>query len=349
MFFVRCAVIDCRETGFGTGLEGMLTRLQRERERARPLPRSSNQVGGQGDNGALMSHSGAPNHTATDGRYTPRVPENENMHSYHSQNGILEDNKASRSSTNDAWRTWTLDKGGFSDFQAAEVHPSDSKEIFKHDDLDTALVQDVVHRPSNGVAVNDYPSDGVDSERDEIHSRLQNLELDLSAALKTIRSRFDNVLSDMSNGDGANVLNQLSDDLEFEETKVMQAQEELRSIRAKIAVLEGKMALEIIERDKIIEEKQRRLDEVEKALSELRTVYIEWPNPASEVLLTGSFDGWTLQRRMERSESGVFSLNLRLYPGRYEIKFIVDGVWMNDPLRPTLNNHGHENNLLVVT
>jgi hypothetical protein len=51
----------------------------------------------------------------------------------------------------------------------------------------------------------------------------------------------------------------------------------------------------ISERNKIIEEKQRRLDEVEKALSELRTVCIMWANPASEVLLVGSFDGWTSQ------------------------------------------------------
>ena len=42
------------------------------------------------------------------------------------------------------------------------------------------------------------------------------------------------------------MLNGLSDDWEFEETKVMHAQEELRSIRAKIAVLEGKMALELM-------------------------------------------------------------------------------------------------------
>jgi len=45
----------------------------------------------------------------------------------------------------------------------------------------------------------------------------------------------------------------------------------------------------------------------------------------------------------------MLTLNLRLYPGRYEIKFIVDGVWKNDPLRPTVYNNGHENNLLVVT
>uniref|UniRef100_A0A0E0GS22 AMP-activated protein kinase glycogen-binding domain-containing protein n=1 Tax=Oryza nivara TaxID=4536 RepID=A0A0E0GS22_ORYNI len=319
------------ETKFGTGLDGMLTRLQRERERVRPpLPQSSDGAGGERDNVALMGQSGAPSHSATGGRYTPKVPDNGNIHSYHPQNGALEHNKSSKSLTNDAWRTWSLDKGGFSDFQ-------------------DILAQDDVHGPSNGVAVHDYDINDVDSERDDIHARLQNLELDLTAALHTLRSRFDKVISDMSEGDGAKAPNGLSDDWEFEETKVMQAQEELRSIRAKIAVLEGKMALEIIEKNKIIEEKQRRLDEAEKALSELRTVYIVWSNPASEVLLTGSFDGWTSQRRMERSERGTFSLNLRLYPGRYEIKFIVDGVWRNDPLRPLVSNNGHENNLLTVT
>ncbi|CAM0875402.1 unnamed protein product [Alopecurus aequalis] len=327
------------EAGSGAGLEGMLTRLQRDRERARPPRRNNDGVGGQGENGALVN--GAPTHTMPGVMYARRMPENGSIHSSHSQNGILQDNK-STSSSNDAWRRWSLDK-------TAEIHPSESRSSPKHVDFDTALVKDDVPIPSNGVAISDYPSDHVDVERDEIHARLQNLEVDLTDALKTLRSRFDSVLSDMANGDGTNVLNGLSDDWEFEETKVMHAQEELRSIRAKIAVLEGKMALEIIERNKIIEEKQMRLDEVEKALSELRTVCIVWPNPASEVLLTGSFDGWTSQRRMERSERGIFSLNLRLYPGRYEIKFIVDGVWKNDPLRPILNNHGHENNLLIVT
>uniref|UniRef100_J3LRN9 AMP-activated protein kinase glycogen-binding domain-containing protein n=2 Tax=Oryza brachyantha TaxID=4533 RepID=J3LRN9_ORYBR len=327
----------------------MLTRLQKERERARPLPRSSAGAGGHGDNVALMGQSGAPSHSGTGGRYTPKLPENGHIHSSHPQNGALEHNKASKSLTNDAWRTWSLDKGGFSDFQAAEIHSTNSRKSFGHDGIDIVLAQDDVHRPSNGVAVHDYGINDVDSERVDIHARLQNLELDLTTALHTLRSRFDKVISDMSEGDGANVPNGLSDDWEFEETKVMQAQEELRSIRAKIAVLEGRMALEIIEKNKIIEEKQRRLDEAEKALSELRTVYIVWSNPASEVLLTGSFDGWTSQRRMEKSERGTFSLNLRLYPGRYEIKFIVDGVWRNDPLRPLVSNNGHENNLLTVS
>ncbi|KAG0548123.1 hypothetical protein BDA96_01G139600 [Sorghum bicolor] len=334
------------EIRFKAGIEGMLTRLQKDRERARPPPRSStHDTQGQSDDDA--GNSGAPSHTAAGGRHIPRVPENGSVHGSHSQNGTIEGNNTLQSSSDDAWKTWTLGKGGLSHFEAAEVLPTERRKLSQHGDI--ASVQNDVQRSSNGVAVSDYPSDGVGTERDEIHSRLQTLELDLSAALKTLRSKFDKILSDVSNSNGATVLDDISDDWEFEETKVMQAQEELRSIRAKIAVLEGKIALEIIERNKIIEDKQRRLDEVEKALSELRTVCIMWANPASDVLVVGSFDGWTSQRKMERSENGMFSLNLRLYPGRYEIKFIVDGVWKNDPLRPTVHNNGHENNLLLVT
>ncbi|KAJ7943536.1 5'-AMP-activated protein kinase subunit beta-2 [Quillaja saponaria] len=81
----------------------------------------------------------------------------------------------------------------------------------------------------------------------------------------------------------------------------------------------------------------------------LRTACIVWPNSASEVLLAGSFDGWVTQRKMEKSNTGIFSVSLKLYPGKYEIKFIVDGKWMIDPLRPIVRNNGHENNLLTIT
>ncbi|CAL4935304.1 unnamed protein product [Urochloa decumbens] len=339
---------ETKEVTLKAGIEGMLTRLQRDRERARPRPPPRGEGGS--DNGALAADSSTTGHTVPGGRHNPKIPENGSVHGSHPQNGMLDSNNTLQNLSNKTWQTWNLGKSGLSEFEAAEVLPTESRRLPRHDEHDISLMQNDFHRSSNGVAVSDYPSDGVDSERDEIHSRLQSLELDLSSALKTLRSRFDKVLSNMSNDNGSTVLDDISDDWEFEETKVMQAQEELRSIRAKIAVLEGKMALEIIERNKIIEEKQRRLDEVEKALSELRTVCIMWANPASEVLLVGSFDGWTSQRKLERaSERGMFSLNLRLYPGRYEIKFIVDGVWKNDPLRPTVYNNGHENNLLVVT
>lgn len=160
-------------------------------------------------------------------------------------------------------------------------------------------------------------------------------------------------------------------------------------------------------------EKQKRIDAAQRALSLLSTAYIVWPSSAAEVFLAGSFDGWAtqvglrvlillsaselrtsfpvdsspsfslklspslfvlLQRRMEKTSAGIFSLYLKLYPGQYEvgsssyvlgdrlpqaaaslltwtlpqIKFIVDGVWRVDPLRPVVYHSGFENNLLTV-
>ena len=41
-----------------------------------------------------------------------------------------------------------------------------------------------------------------------------------------------------------------------------------------------------------MEEKQKRIDDARRALRLLYSTCIVWPNPASEVLLAGSFDGW---------------------------------------------------------
>lgn len=46
---------------------------------------------------------------------------------------------------------------------------------------------------------------------------------------------------------------------------------------------------------KMVEEKQKRIDDNRRAFQHLRTTCIVWPNSASVVLLAGSFDGWATQ------------------------------------------------------
>lgn len=46
---------------------------------------------------------------------------------------------------------------------------------------------------------------------------------------------------------------------------------------------------------KVVEEKQERIDDARRALQLLHTTCIVWPNSASEVFLVGSFDGWATQ------------------------------------------------------
>ncbi|KAK8655361.1 hypothetical protein V6N13_107942 [Hibiscus sabdariffa] len=155
--------------------------------------------------------------------------------------------------------------------------------------------------------------------------------------------------TDVGDGSSTDNFHKLSDAWEFQENEILNAQDNLRSLRARLAVLEGKMALAIIDAQKTVEEKQKRIDNARRALQLLRTACIVWPNSGSEVLLAGSFDGWATKRKMERSSSGAFSAQLKLYPGKYEIKFIVDGEWKLDPLRPIVNNNGFDNNLLIIT
>ncbi|PWA70174.1 cyclomaltodextrinase [Artemisia annua] len=171
----------------------------------------------------------------------------------------------------------------------------------------------------------------------------------------------------------ASELQQLSDVWEFQENELMKAEDKLRSIRSKLAVFEGKIALSVTyafplpvclfvlyntrcsqylvfsDTQKLVEEKQRRIDSARR----LRTTCIFWTHSASEVLLVGSFDGWTSQIKMEKTSTGIFSSSLKLYPGRYEasnllnkyktvyvIKFIVDGIWRVDPMLPVVHING---------
>ncbi|KAE8023336.1 hypothetical protein FH972_009044 [Carpinus fangiana] len=244
----------------------------------------------------------------------------------------------------DMWRTWSIQRAGFSDanFEAAEIASLETRtggEILE--------IREVPSEPSN--TRKELSPCHKEINHNEIRSRLQHLELELSSVLHILRLNADEVMSQKDHESSSEELRKLSDAWEFQENEIMNAQDRLRSIRAKLTVIEGKMTLAIIDAQKMVEVKQKRIDDARRALQLLCTTWIVWPNSASEVLLTGSFDGWATQRKMEESSTGVFSLCLKLYPGRYEIKFIVDGEWRVDPLRPVVNDNGYENNLLIIT
>lgn len=72
---------------------------------------------------------------------------------------------------------------------------------------------------------------------------------------------------------------------------------------------------------------------------------------ADQVFLVGDFNGWN-----ERSHPMVkvgdrhWVLMLDLPPGEYEFKYLVDGVWYNDPEahKYLLNPWGSENSVVIV-
>ncbi|XP_057970660.1 protein PTST, chloroplastic isoform X3 [Malania oleifera] len=69
------------------------------------------------------------------------------------------------------------------------------------------------------------------------------------------------------------------------------------------------------------------------------------------VQVMGSFDGWSQGEHLSPEYTGSyskFSTTLMLRPGRYEIKFLVDGEWQLSPEFPTTGEGVMENNFLIV-
>ncbi|HUS93527.1 MAG TPA: isoamylase early set domain-containing protein [Phycisphaerae bacterium] len=54
--------------------------------------------------------------------------------------------------------------------------------------------------------------------------------------------------------------------------------------------------------------------------------------PAGKVYLVGDFNRWDpTKKRMVRARDGSFRARVALPPGNYEYKFVIDGLWGNDP------------------
>jgi 1,4-alpha-glucan branching enzyme len=75
-------------------------------------------------------------------------------------------------------------------------------------------------------------------------------------------------------------------------------------------------------------------------------------NPqAREVYLVGDFNDWQPRRTpMIKAKDGTFRASVRLAPGQHQYKFVVDGVWMNDPeaSHQVMNPYGTLNSLVSL-
>lgn len=61
---------------------------------------------------------------------------------------------------------------------------------------------------------------------------------------------------------------------------------------------------------------------------------------AEKVYLVGDFNDWNeTSHPMKKDADGIWARSVLLVPGPYEYKFMVDGVWTEDPL-----NHNRRRN-----
>lgn len=71
--------------------------------------------------------------------------------------------------------------------------------------------------------------------------------------------------------------------------------------------------------------------------------------PFAQVFLAGDFNRWDPKANPMSHNGSRFSLNIKLPPGRYQYKYIIDGEWTVDPTAPmTVSNIGTTNNVVTV-
>jgi len=73
---------------------------------------------------------------------------------------------------------------------------------------------------------------------------------------------------------------------------------------------------------------------------------------AISVAVAASFNDWSLTATtLSRDKSGKWSASVKLAPGSYEYRFVVDGEWQNDqrPVPSVRNPFGGWNCLLIVS
>ena len=74
--------------------------------------------------------------------------------------------------------------------------------------------------------------------------------------------------------------------------------------------------------------------------------------PGSQVYVAGTFNNWspTANPLKDNPQGGHFKTALRLQPGEYEYKFVVNGTWCADPQCPDFvpNDTGTLNSVIRV-
>jgi chromosome partitioning protein len=76
---------------------------------------------------------------------------------------------------------------------------------------------------------------------------------------------------------------------------------------------------------------------------------IEAPH-ATRVQLVGDFNGWSLDGSDMSRSAGVWTSVVKLEPGRYRYRYVVDGSWQSDPANPVAepSPYGGQNSVVVL-
>ncbi|XP_057434385.1 protein PTST homolog 3, chloroplastic isoform X2 [Lotus japonicus] len=146
----------------------------------------------------------------------------------------------------------------------------------------------------------------------------------------------------------------------LKELELSRLKEQIEKEKLALAVLQTKAEAEISKARNLIAEKDADLRVAEESLPGLKEVQIDFCGDADVVEVAGSFNGWSDRIKMDPQPSAgvidlvgsrkpkIWSTTLWLYPGVFEIKFVVDGDWRTDPQRESVTRGHICNNILIV-
>lgn len=68
------------------------------------------------------------------------------------------------------------------------------------------------------------------------------------------------------------------------------------------------------------------------------------------VYLAGDFNAWDPTAKKMTFKSGVYAAQVKLAPGEYQYKFVIDGIWCADPenVNAVANDQGTFNSVVTV-
>ncbi|XP_074592192.1 protein PTST homolog 3, chloroplastic-like [Curcuma longa] len=144
------------------------------------------------------------------------------------------------------------------------------------------------------------------------------------------------------------------------EMELSELKKQIEDEKLALVNLRARVKTELGDIQRTIADKDAELRVAKEYLNGLKEVHINYTTNGQVVEVAGSFNGWQHKIRMDLHHSSecidspasrklvLWSTVLWLYPGIYEIKFIVDGHWEVDPGQEIITGGGFTNNVLIV-
>ena len=95
-----------------------------------------------------------------------------------------------------------------------------------------------------------------------------------------------------------------------------------------------------------------KVEKTEKTPAKQDVTFTVHADAGKAVYVAGEFNGWdpTAKKMAYKARQGLYSATVKLAPGTYQYKFVIDGTWCADPenVNAVANDQGTFNSVVTV-